>query len=206
MITESTRFLVLKTIYVQLKISKYFRLLFIISLLFSAMLILPIDGIIIEIIQNVALIALNICLFFIVIAILTAVHEHGHLSACRKLGYKASLRPQRLGDVWVTYPDDETMNEDEHYQIGIGPFTRVIDYLLPPIFFLLWILMTINLPFIPAIFMWVMSALFAVFFIADYCAYATVKFKLKSGMITKIAWFFTSRDDLEGILEYHNKI
>lgn len=145
---------------------------------------------------------------FLSLAISTGIHEGGHLRVVKSFGLTAFLHVNRLGDVWIKYPPitQERLSEEDHYHIGIGPYTRWIDYLAFPILAGGWIVIVLYAPPVLDVVLWVIFVLYAIKIFADICSYITVNFQLADGIIPKIAWFFTSRGDIGGITQYHAKM
>ncbi|MGY5873017.1 MAG: hypothetical protein RTV72_12280 [Candidatus Thorarchaeota archaeon] len=144
--------------------------------------------------------------FLFAIALTTSIHERGHITKLKELGYRAiNLKVNRIGDVSFWIENMDQMSADEVYQNATAPFLNPISYGSEIISLLILVVTNIISPFPLNLVLFVFTLLAFVYLIGSFCALSIIRKRKTSGYCVKLARIITSRGDIDEIISWNKK-
>lgn len=143
--------------------------------------------------------------FVVSMAIITSIHETGHITKLDELGFVAeNFVAHRVGNVSFRIVDAEKITTEQCYEIAKAPFVRARQYFAEV--FLLSLLIIINWysPFPLNIALGVFSALAGLQQIASFCVYFVIRTERFSGLCVRLSQS-TSRGDVHDIITWNRE-
>lgn len=141
--------------------------------------------------------------FVVSMAVITAIHETGHITKLNELGFVAeNFVAHRVGNVSFRIVDAEKLTTEQCYEIAKAPFVRARQYFAEV--FLLSLLIVINWysPFPLNIALGAFSALGGLQQIASFSVYFIIRTERFSGLCVKLSQS-TSRGDVHDIIAWN---
>lgn len=140
------------------------------------------------------------------IAMVTALHESGHVSKLREFrSTEVTLTARRIGDVSFRFENSASLTPEQRYEIAIAPYIETTPYVMEVFFVIFLILVSWYSPFLLNILLFILTALVGLHLLATVCSYLVIKTRRQSGFCVGFSRVLTSRGDMEDIVSWNKK-